>query len=336
MDNTLQSSLEWVEQSRQGNRDAFAKIVGQYQGMVSAVTLNVVGDYAQSEDLAQETFLTAWKNLSELREPEKIAAWIYGIARRTALNWIEKQQRNPLRGAAELDGNTAIDPRLELEQARRKNEQLLELVWSTVKELPETFREPLLLYYRYSKSATEIAASMDLTEDAVNQRLSRGRKMLKTEVEKQIENVLEATRPDIAFTLAVRINGVTGQQFQTGIHREQFAEVTFQTAGLVGFVAANGHDAKCNLNVCAKTLSIRMGSPFSSVICFATLPSTAATSCSSARMALRNSAKAVWSLSSEIFRSTRAKVMRFSVFGTRIGNIFENLGEDFEGILLRL
>lgn len=203
MANTLQNSFEWIEQSRMGNREAFAKIVRQYQGMVSAVTLNVVGDYDQSEDLAQETFLTVWKKLPELREPEKIASWIYGIARRTALNWIEKQQRNPLRGAAELDGDTAVDPRLELEQARRKNEQSLELVWSTVKELPETFREPLLLYYRYSKSAAEIAVSMDLTEDAVNQRLSRGRKMLKAKVEKQVENALEATRPGEHFVVCV-------------------------------------------------------------------------------------------------------------------------------------
>jgi RNA polymerase sigma factor (sigma-70 family) len=193
-----------VERSRSGDREAFARIVKQYQGMVSAATLNVVGNYAQSEDLAQETFLTAWRKLPELREPEKLASWRYGIARRVALRWTEQQQRNPLRQAAELDAETMSDRQAQMEaEERQHREQSLELIWATVKELPETFREPLLLYYRYSKSVADIAASLSLTDEAVYKRLARGREMLKTEVEKQIETVLESTRPDTAFTLAV-------------------------------------------------------------------------------------------------------------------------------------
>ena len=143
-----------IEQSLGGDREAFARIVRQYQGMVSAATLNVVGNYAQSEDLAQETFLTAWKKLPELREPEKLASWLYGIARRVALRWLEQQQRDPLRNYAELNGaelnaDTITDQQVQVEaEERHRREQSLALVWSTVKELPETLREPLLLYYR--------------------------------------------------------------------------------------------------------------------------------------------------------------------------------------------
>ena len=197
-------NITLIEQCRHGDRDAFARIVARYQGMVSAATLNVVGNYAQSEDLAQETFLTAWKKLPELREPEKLGSWLYGIARRIALRWVESQQRSPLHHATELNAEMMSDQQAQTAEAeRQQREQSLELVWSTVKELPETLREPLLLYYRYSKSAADIAASLDLTEEAVHQRLSRGRKMLKAEVEKQVETVLETTRPDTAFTLAV-------------------------------------------------------------------------------------------------------------------------------------
>ena len=193
-----------VEKSRCGDRDAFAQIVKRYQGMVSAVTLNVVGNYAQSEDLAQETFLTAWKKLPELREPEKLASWLYGIARRVALRWTEKHQRNPLRQAVELDAETMTDYKAQIAAAdRQQRKQSLELVWATVKELPETLREPLLLYYRFSKSVADIADSLELTDEAVRQRLSRGRKMLKAEVEKHIESVLESTGPSEHFTVAV-------------------------------------------------------------------------------------------------------------------------------------
>jgi len=205
----MESVITLIEKSRLGDQAAFARIVRQYQGMVSAATLNVVGNYAQSEDLAQETFLTAWKKLPELREPEKLASWLYGIARRVALRWLEQQQRDPLRNyaelnSAELDADTITDHQVQLEaEERHQREQSLALVWSTVKELPETLREPLLLYYRYSKSVADIAASLALTEEAVRQRLSRGRKMLKAEVEKHVESVLEATGPGEYFTVGV-------------------------------------------------------------------------------------------------------------------------------------
>jgi RNA polymerase sigma factor (sigma-70 family) len=154
--------------------------------------------------LAQETFLTAWKKLPELREPEKLASWLYGIARRVALRWLETQQRNPLRQAAELDADTMTDRQVQIEaEERRHREQSLELIWTTVKELPETLREPLLLYHRYSKSVADIAVLLSLTEEAVRQRLSRGRKMLKAEVEKQVETILEATGPGEYFTVGV-------------------------------------------------------------------------------------------------------------------------------------
>lgn len=190
-----------IEKSRNGDRDAFGRFVEKYQGMVSAVTLNIVGDYAQSEDLAQETFLTAWKKLSELRDPEKSASWLYGIARYVSLQWREKQRKNLLHNASELDEQKVSDRENALQT--RHQEQSLQLVWSSVKELPETLREPLLLYYRYSRSVAEIAESMQLSEQAVRQRLSRGRKMLKAEVEKQVETVLEMTRPNEHFVAAV-------------------------------------------------------------------------------------------------------------------------------------
>ncbi len=200
----MEDIIQLIGKSRDGDREAFARIVEKYQGMVSAVTLNIVGDYAQSEDLAQETFLTAWKKLPELREPEKSASWFYGIAKRVALRWRERERKNPLQGAVELDEQTTTARQVQAETERREyREESLRLVWSTVRELPETLREPLLLYYRYTKSVADIAESMQLTEETVRQRLSRGRKMLKTEVEKQVESVLESTRPDTAFTLAV-------------------------------------------------------------------------------------------------------------------------------------
>ena len=76
--------------------------------MVCALGLRSCGDVARSEDLAQEVFVVAWKQLPELREPEKLRGWLGGIARNLRHNALRHQQRAPLpRG---LDGEAvAVD-----------------------------------------------------------------------------------------------------------------------------------------------------------------------------------------------------------------------------------
>jgi len=73
-----------IEQSRLGDRDSFGQIVRKYQGIVSGVVYGILGDFHKSEDIAQETFLIAWKKLDDLREVEKLPGWLCGIARNLA------------------------------------------------------------------------------------------------------------------------------------------------------------------------------------------------------------------------------------------------------------
>jgi DNA-directed RNA polymerase specialized sigma24 family protein len=64
-----------------GQRDAFAQIVARYQSLVCSLAYSATGSLSLSEDIAQETFIAAWKGLRTLREPEKLRPWLCGIAR---------------------------------------------------------------------------------------------------------------------------------------------------------------------------------------------------------------------------------------------------------------
>jgi DNA-directed RNA polymerase specialized sigma24 family protein len=64
---TDSSDSELVTQSLAGNRDAFGWIVARYQSLLCSLAYSATGSLNQSEDLAQETFITAWKQLAELR-----------------------------------------------------------------------------------------------------------------------------------------------------------------------------------------------------------------------------------------------------------------------------
>lgn len=86
-----------------GDRDAFGRLVARYQSPVCALAYSSCGNVSQSEDLAQETFIVAWRKLSDLREPEKFKFWLFGIARNLISNTARKQTRNPLASAGPLD-----------------------------------------------------------------------------------------------------------------------------------------------------------------------------------------------------------------------------------------
>src|SRR5579863_3905134 len=92
-----------VELGRGGNREAFGALVARYQSPLCAMAYSACGNIAQSEDLAQEAFIIAWRKLGDLQEPGKFKSWLYGIARNLILTAFRQQSRNPLAAAEPLD-----------------------------------------------------------------------------------------------------------------------------------------------------------------------------------------------------------------------------------------
>lgn len=76
-------------------------------------------------------------------------------------------------------------------------------LWRALERVPVLYREPLVLYYRENRSIEHVAGALDLTEDAVKQRLARGRKMLQEQALAFVEGALARTTPGRAFTVGV-------------------------------------------------------------------------------------------------------------------------------------
>ena len=75
------SDADLVGESLNGDRDAFGRVVERYQTLIASLAYCATGNVSQSEDLAQQTFVNAWKQLAELREPAKLRPWLCSIAR---------------------------------------------------------------------------------------------------------------------------------------------------------------------------------------------------------------------------------------------------------------
>jgi len=197
------NDAELVAGTLAGNRDAFSQIVSRYQSLICSLTYSATGNLGQSEDLAQETFITAWKHLIHLRERDKLRAWLCGIARNRINNFLRREGREPLHRAGELDeiSETRSPEPLPVECTISNEEQAI--LWRSLERIPEIYREPLVLFYREHQSIEAVAEELELTEDTVKQRLSRGRKLLHEQVLAFVEGALGRTTPGKAFTLNV-------------------------------------------------------------------------------------------------------------------------------------
>ena len=80
----MSTILSSLTASRNGDREAFGKIIQQYQNTVCAIAYGITGNLQQSEDLTQETFVTAWLQLKDLRDEAKFPSWLCEIARNLA------------------------------------------------------------------------------------------------------------------------------------------------------------------------------------------------------------------------------------------------------------
>jgi len=186
-----------------GERDAFTRIVERYQRLLCSLAYAATGNVGESEDAAQETFIAAWGQLGELREPEKLRPWLCGILRHKIGRIRRQYGRDAVLGAepVEAAGSIATDDLPVADQAMQGEEELI--LWRALERVPALYREPLVLYYRENRSIEHVAVALDLTEDAVKQRLARGRKMLQEQALAFVEGALARTTPGRAFTLAV-------------------------------------------------------------------------------------------------------------------------------------
>jgi len=200
---TAANDADLVAEALAGDREAFGQIVGRYQSLICSLAYSATGSLGQSEDLAQETFITAWKHLRLLREPPKLRGWLCGIARNRINDSLRRDGRKPLSDSMPLEAAhdaPAPEP-LPPDQTISKEEEAI--LWRALERIPQLYREPMVLFYRQHQSVQRVAEALEVSEDAARQRLSRGRKLLHHQVLAFVEGALEQTNPGRAFTLGV-------------------------------------------------------------------------------------------------------------------------------------
>ena len=162
---------------------ALESLVREHQAGVRAFLRSLGVNPAWVDDLAQETFLVAYRKLDECEAGRGAGPWLRGIARHLAANELRKAGRRSrliARGLADL----LID---RAEPAREPtSEESIEAMRACLRELPEAGRELLVRRYADGELAEAMAARMRIRADALRQKLLRLRQVVKRCIERKM------------------------------------------------------------------------------------------------------------------------------------------------------
>ncbi len=147
-----------------GDQSAFAGLYDRYRGAVHAIALSRLPPQ-EAGDLVQDVFERALSRLPKLRKPDAFRGWLFMIARNRAMDM--HRSRKPLSADAELVAHES-PPRVEALQVLAK-----------IRELPEAYRETLIMRLVAGMTGPEIAQRTGLAADSVRVNLHRGMKLLR-------------------------------------------------------------------------------------------------------------------------------------------------------------
>lgn len=179
-----ESELRLIDRIRGGDERAFALLVRSYQDRVFSLSVRMLGNREEAEDLAQEIFVAIYKHIGDFRAEAQLSTWIYRVTRNRCLNRLKYLSRRkqastdtldsvPDRRLNDLSGRAPLRPDHHLE-----GRQLQSVLEDCLTRIPEGQRMLLLLRDVDDLSYNEIAEIHELPVGTVKSRLHRARTAL--------------------------------------------------------------------------------------------------------------------------------------------------------------
>lgn len=154
-----------VRRARDGDHDAFGLIVETYRDRLFGLAIGILRDRSAAEDVVQEAFIKAYKNLKGFRGDSSIYTWLYRIAVNTAHNHLRRASRR-----TEIDFEDVapiIEARGQNPAESTANAELGVAIDGAIQDLPPRQREVFMLHYFERMTHREIAEVLGVTEGAI-------------------------------------------------------------------------------------------------------------------------------------------------------------------------
>jgi len=189
------SDSELVKLAKEEDYIAFEELVNRHSGKIYTLLQRLLGNREDAEDLLQQTFLSAFQNLSRFREESSFRTWITRIATNFALMKFRKEGKVQVSSLDDPKNYTdegiplpreiadwSVNPAEVLER-----KELVEILEAAITKLPQIYRAVFLLRDLEGLSNQEVAGMMDLTVSAVKSRLMRARLFLRATISSMLK-----------------------------------------------------------------------------------------------------------------------------------------------------
>lgn len=173
----MDNEQTWIELALRGDDKAFGQLVDAYQRPVFNLCYRMLGDAAEAEDAAQETFLRAYTRLTSYDSQRKFSSWILAIASHHCIDCMRRRRFTLVSLDDMPPWSWLPDPNPQPEEIA-EDKQEAESVQALMNELPAEYRAAVILRYWQQLSYQEIAGIQGTTVSAIKSRLFRARQMM--------------------------------------------------------------------------------------------------------------------------------------------------------------
>ncbi|MBC7990129.1 MAG: RNA polymerase sigma factor RpoE [Luteimonas sp.] len=184
---------ELVRRVQRGDSAAFDLLVRKYQHRIAALIGRYISDWSECQDVAQETFIRAYRAIGNFRGDAQFYTWLHRIAVNTAKNHLVAHNRRPPTEDIDVGDAEQFESGMRLRdndtpERELMRQQLEQTVMRAVEALPEELRVAITLREVEGLSYEEIAAKMDCPIGTVRSRIFRAREAIDTELQPLMDN----------------------------------------------------------------------------------------------------------------------------------------------------
>jgi RNA polymerase sigma-70 factor (ECF subfamily) len=180
----LDDEAKLIARSLKQDSDAFGQLVDRYATVIVNLAYRMVGDRTEAEDLAQETFVAAFKALPRFRAESKFSTWLYRIAANKCKDWL--RAKRPGEGAQDVDVDEVLDYGVAAEERTPERllsqQQVAEQLDRAIQRLPPLYREAFVLKHVEGLSYEEMQEILGVNGDTLKMRVYKGRLQLSREL----------------------------------------------------------------------------------------------------------------------------------------------------------
>ena len=181
--------LHDIEQVMQGNTSSYASLVERHKDMVYTIAKRIVKSAEDAEEVAQDTFMKAFKEIHTFQGGSKFSTWLYSIVYRTAISKTRKKQLEVSQIDEQIVENYAEDFSVPQIEELTRSERVL-YTHKAIDRPPEMEATIITLYYLQDLSVDEIHEVVGISQSNIKVKLFRARKQLYKELEGMLKHEL--------------------------------------------------------------------------------------------------------------------------------------------------